>query len=367
MKPFRERNPIAVGLVSVGVLIVLMGFAFSLDRLPFLRGVYTVRAHFADAAGLTPDNEVRVAGLKVGKVNSVELAERDARGVTDRVLVEMEVSDGIDLGDRTEGEIKLKTILGAKFVELVPKGSEALDGVIPLERTRIPFEIYEVANRTVGTIGELDADALNESLRALADLFDDPDGNLGRALDGLSAATDGLKEREAEIEDLVRYGSDILETLGSRSEALGRIFDSGAELLGALSARRDSLARFVDGSNQLAAELSDLLADTRGDLDPALEALHRTLLVVRKDIAPLEDALRTLGPAAKSFGSVFLQGHWGDVWIQTILDLPLPPILPGGPAGTTGTARAGAGPTGAPATGAGSPADLAAILMGGGA
>jgi phospholipid/cholesterol/gamma-HCH transport system substrate-binding protein len=364
VKPFRERNPIYVGLISVAVLTIAMAFAFSLNRFTFLRRVHDVKAEFADAAGLTPDNEVRVAGLKVGKVKSVELAEPDRRGVTDRVVVVMEVSNGLELGDFTEGEIKLKTILGSKFVELVPKGSDELEGVIPLARTRIPFELYEVTNRTVGSLGEVDAKALNDGLRELAELFDDPEGNLGRAMDGLSKATKGLKDRQAEFEDLIRSGGEILETLGSRSEALGRIFDSGAELLAALSARRDALARFVSGSNDLAAELSDLLDSTRADLDPALEDLHRTLLVVRKDIKPLEDALKTLGPGAKSFGSVFLQGHWGDIWIQTILDLPIPPILPVGtgldvPISADGTTEANArSPTAA---------ELAAILMGGAA
>jgi hypothetical protein len=74
VKPFRERNPILVGVISVAVLVAAMLFALSLNRLTFLRGVYTVKADFADASGLTPDNEVRVAGLKVGKVDSVELA-----------------------------------------------------------------------------------------------------------------------------------------------------------------------------------------------------------------------------------------------------------------------------------------------------
>ena len=354
-----ERSPIVVGLVSVGVLTIAMMFAFSLNRLTFLRRVHAISADFADAAGLTAENEVRVAGLKVGKVKSVELAEPDAHGVTDRVHVVMEISNGLELGNLTEGEIKLKTILGSKFVELVPKGSEPLDATIPLERTRIPFEIYEVANRTVATVGELDAKALNDGLRELAELFDDPNGNLGRAMDGLSKATKGLKEREGDFEDLVKYGGQILETLGSRSDALGRIFDSGAELLAALSARRDALSRFVHGSNALAAELSDLLHSTRADLDPALEDLHRTLLVVRKDIAPLEDALKTLGPGAKGFGSAFLQGHWGDIWIQTILDLPIPPIVPGGvasPASSSTTSASGARP---------SSAELAAILADG--
>jgi phospholipid/cholesterol/gamma-HCH transport system substrate-binding protein len=332
MKPFRERNPIVVGLISVAVLTVLMGFAFSLNRFTFFRGVYDVEADFADAAGLTPENEVRVAGLKVGKVKSVGLAQaRD--GIVDRVRVVMEIDSDIELGDLTEAEIKLKTILGQKFVDVVPKGDAPFvreESIIPLDRTRIPFELYEVTNRAVDSVGRVDADALNSALRELSTLFEDPNGNLGRALDGLSKASKGLADREPELNTLVVDGGKVLEVLGSRSEALGRIFDSASELLGALSARSDALRRFVSGSDALARELSDLLKDTRSDLDPALRDLHTTLEVVRKDLGPLEKAVEALGPSARSFGEAFLQGHWGDVWLQSVLDLPLPPLVPFG-------------------------------------
>ena len=338
MKPFRERNPIVVGLVSVAVLAVLMLFAFSLNRFTFLRGVYTIEADFADAAGLTPENEVRVAGLKVGKVRSVELASAGGTSsagarVFDRVRVVMEISSGVKLGHLTEAEIKLKTILGSKFVDIVPRGNAPYVRAgerIPLQRTRIPFELYEVTNRTVATVGELDAEALNDSLRELADLTEDPEGDLGRALRGLARASQGLADRDAELQELIRSGSRILEVLGSRSEALGRIFDSGAELLTALAERRDALARFVRGSDRLAAELSDLIRSTRSDLDPALRDLHEVLEVVRADLAPLERAVEILGPTARSFGRAFTQGHWADIWIQSVLDIPVPPVTPGG-------------------------------------
>jgi phospholipid/cholesterol/gamma-HCH transport system substrate-binding protein len=141
MKPFRERNPIVVGLISVSVLAVAMLFAFSLNKFTFFRGVREVSADFADAAGLNADNEVRVAGLKVGKVKSIDLIDPDSKGVVDRVRVVMEVNRGLKLGSDTEAEIKLKTILGAKFVDVVPIGGAPFIGtsdVIPLSRTRIP-------------------------------------------------------------------------------------------------------------------------------------------------------------------------------------------------------------------------------------
>lgn len=349
-RPFRERNPIAVGAVSVAVLTVAMLFAFSLDRFTFLRGVYVVHADFADAAGLTPENEVRVAGLKVGKVRAIELAgpapdssaaalglqaqPGDGPGepaVRDRVRVTMEIANDVRLGTASTAEIKLKTLLGSKFLDISPRGGapflEAGD-VIPLSRTIVPFEIYQATNRTVGTIGALDAQALNDMFRELATITDDPEGNLGRLLDGLAKATAALSDRDAELESLLRGADEVAGVLSARSEELGRIIDAGARLLGELAERRGALKDFVRGTDRVAAELSDLLASTRTDLDPALRDLHELLLVVADNLDPVQAALRGLGAGAESFGRVFTNGTWGEVWLASALGLPLPPGVP---------------------------------------
>jgi len=345
VRPFRERNPIAVGLVSIAVLSVAMLFAFSLDRLTFLRGVYLIEADFADASGLTPDNEVRVAGLRVGKVRDIRLVGPDdlqalpgaprAQGAAkvDRVRVTMEIEDGVRLGNATTGEIKLKTLLGAKFVDLRPRGGAPFlmdGGLIPLDRTSIPFEIYEIINRTVEQFGRLDSDALNEALRKLAAVTEDPDGNLGRALDGLAEATAALSERDAELDSLLQGSDTLLAALATRSEELGRIIDSSSRVLGVLEERRQNVRRFVRGTDQVARELSSLLRSTRGSLDPALKDLHAVLEVVSRNYDPLEEVVRTLGPGAESFGRIFTQGTWGDVWLQSLIvplpTLPSPPV-----------------------------------------
>jgi hypothetical protein len=50
------------------------------------------------------------------------------------------------------------------------------------------------------------------------------------------------------------------------------------------------------------------------------------LQVVRADLGPLEQAVKVLGPSAQSFARVFTNGTWGDVYLQTILNLPVPPL-----------------------------------------
>jgi phospholipid/cholesterol/gamma-HCH transport system substrate-binding protein len=333
MRPFRERSPFWVGGISVAVLAGLMLFAFSLNRFPFLTRVYLVKADFADAAGLTPENEVRVAGLKVGKVRDVALAG-------DRVRVTMEIRNAVKLGQASTAEIKLKTLLGAKFVAVDPKGGRPYVGSgdrIPLRRTAVPFELYQVTNKTVDTVGRLDGRALNDALRELAKLTEDPDGNFGRAFDGLSKAIGAVAERDRDLESLLQNGDTLLGALASRSESLGRILDGGSKVLTALAERRQALKDFVAGSDRASAQLSSLLRNTHASLDPALQALHAVLQVVASNETPqqkynnlsnLEEALRVLGPDSESFGRVFTAGTWADVFTETIEGLPVPPGLP---------------------------------------
>jgi phospholipid/cholesterol/gamma-HCH transport system substrate-binding protein len=195
--------------------------------------------------------------------------------------------------------------------------------VIPLDRTVIPFEIYQVQNRSVSSLGELDADALNDALRELARVTEDPEGNLGRALQGLAEATEALAQRDTQLESLLGNAALVGDVLASRSEELGRIIDSGSQILGELQRRRESLKEFVRGTDRVAGELADLISDTRGDLDPALRDLHTALEVVRANFADLEDALVVLSVGSESFGRVFTQGEWGDVFLEGV-ELPLP-------------------------------------------
>jgi phospholipid/cholesterol/gamma-HCH transport system substrate-binding protein len=69
--PFRERNPVVIGAISLAVLAALILLAFRADDLPLIGGGDTYYAAFSEAGGLKPNDEVRVAGVRVGKVDAV--------------------------------------------------------------------------------------------------------------------------------------------------------------------------------------------------------------------------------------------------------------------------------------------------------
>src|SRR3954469_11830344 len=118
-KPFRDRNPVIIGAISLSVIAALVLLAFNAQSLPLIGGGTVYRAQFSEAAGLQPDDPVRVAGVKVGSVESLAL-EHGA------VTVEFRVKNAF-VADRSEAAIKLDTVLGEKYLALVPRGSGALD------------------------------------------------------------------------------------------------------------------------------------------------------------------------------------------------------------------------------------------------
>ena len=218
MKPMTERNPLIVGAVGAGgVAAVLLG-ALNFDRLPVVHDATDYSAYFADAAGLQPDAPVQVAGLRVGQVASISLDGP-------RVLVSFDVDDDVRLGDRTEAAIKTKTVLGAKYVEIVPRGQGTQSGPIPLERTTSPYQLTDVLGDLATTINGLDTGELSASLATLAETFSDTPPELRLAADGVALFADTLNERDEQLRSL-------LDNVGTVSGVLAERSDQIVQLLG---------------------------------------------------------------------------------------------------------------------------------------
>lgn len=134
MKPMSERNPIAVGAVGCSLVAAALLGALNYDKLPLFDRSRDYAAYFEDAAGLRPDSPVEVSGLRVGQVSRITLDGN-------QVLVNFRLDDGIQVGDRSEAAIKTKTLLGAKFIEITPRGEGHQSAPIPIERTTSPTSL----------------------------------------------------------------------------------------------------------------------------------------------------------------------------------------------------------------------------------
>lgn len=333
MTSFRDRDPINIGIISILVLGGLLVLAFSFKTLPFIARTYTLTAEFADAAGLIRDNEVRVAGIKVGRVARIELGR-------DRVLVSLDIRRGIDIPRESTAEISLKTLLGTKYVliDATKTGPPLSDGDrIPLEHTTIPFEIYQVANSAVDLLSDVDGAQLNEAFKALADVTADPDRNLARTLDGAAKVLGTLGGKREAIDTLIRQGERVLDALDASTPDIEAIIRHSNVVMEVLARRRGVVRSLLRNTELLANQLGTLLRDKRPELDSILEDLHATLKIVDASLGQLQQALTLVGPSSEAFARIAWKGRWAQICTMALeANLPLlPPIALGtGPPGS---------------------------------
>ncbi|MCW2842895.1 MAG: virulence factor Mce family protein, partial [Nocardioides sp.] len=189
--PFRERNPVIVGAVSLAVIFLLILSAFRAQDLPLIGGGDTYYAAFSESGGLKANDEVRIAGVRVGKVESVELEG-------DHVKVTFRVKTDSDFGTETRADIKVKTLLGAMYLSLEPAGAGQLkaDSEIPVERTSSPYNVVDAFSGLAATSEKIDTDQLAKSLTTLADLSRNTPEEFKGALDGVSALSSNIAARD---------------------------------------------------------------------------------------------------------------------------------------------------------------------------
>ena len=301
MKPMTERNPLIVGAVGAGsVAVVLLG-ALNFDQLPVLHGATDYSAYFADAAGLQPDAPVQVAGLRVGQVGSISLDGP-------RVLVTFDVDDDVRLGDRTEAAIKTKTVLGAKYVEIVPRGQGAQSGPIPLERTTSPYQLTDVLGDLATTINGLDTDELSTSLATLAETFSDTPPQLRLAVDGVARFADTLNERDEQLRSLLDNVSTVSGVLAERSDQIVQLVADTNALLEQLRRQSTSLDQISGNISAVARQLKGFIAESRPAFKPALDKLNGVLAIVENRKEKLQESITRLNAYSMSLGESISSG-----------------------------------------------------------
>ena len=315
--PFRERNPVIVGAVSLVVLALVMLAAFRAQDLPLIGGGDTYYAAFSESGGLQPNDEVRIAGVRVGKVESVDLDG-------DHVRVTFRVDTPSEFGDDTHAAIKVKTLLGAMYLALEPAGSGQLDegSEIPVERTSSPYDVVEAFEGLAETSDKIDTDRLAKSLTTLADLSRNTPEEFRQALDGVSRLSANIAARDQQINSLLTNLKRVTGVLNERDADIVGLMKDSDVLFRALVARRDAVHELLVATAQLSKELSALIEQSRADLKPALTHVDNVLAVLNKNEDNLDNSLRLMAPFYRVFASTLGGGPWFDTYIQNMPPVP---------------------------------------------
>jgi virulence factor Mce-like protein len=299
----KPRSPVAVGVISLIVALLIVFFGFTKD-IPFTTP-FQVRATFQSANSIRPNSPVRIAGVQVGKVKSVEAEEG-----TDAAVVVLEINDaGLPIHADATAKIRPRIFLeGNFFVDLKPGSPSAPilkdGGTLKVTQTATPVQLDEVLTALQSDSREdlkdlLDglAVALTSKPTAAEDRDSDPSARGETAAKSFNDAYDDIPVAE-------RSTAQVLEGLLGIEPGrdLSRLIDGTARTTGALIRNETALRGLITNFNitmaAFASEADNLQASIR-ELPGTLETANRALSSLNAAFPPTRQFARDILPGVR--------------------------------------------------------------------
>lgn len=285
---------VVIGLVVLGVRSV--------------GGDPSYHARLRHAAGIEAGDDVRMAGLKVGKVVAVE-ADRDQ---VDVAFVLSEAPEDLGLTGDSTVEVKLLSILGQRFLSLTPGSGEVLaDGAtIAVDQALDSYTIERFWLETTPQVEALDLDRIQEAVDVLAtDLSVSPTA-LRDAVDGIAGVSSIVKDREEQLDHLLSSTRAVTSLVLDQTDELDRVMANGTAVLVMVQQRKETLRVLLRDAHRFVTGLTALVRESAPQLAPALRELRTVLGVLRKHRAQLDRTLELAGPTMRVFTNATGDGPW---------------------------------------------------------
>lgn len=297
---------------------------------PLDANTFTLTARFDDVTGLLPNDEVKIAGVEVGKVTKV---------TTDngRALVRFQVDK--DYEDRlpidTTASIRWRNLIGQRFLYLIPGTASTM-----LEPGEEVCEELRCENDSVANLGDLfnklgpivvalDEGKVNEFLEAVTQALEGNTDSFGQILRDLSTVSSGLATRDAEIASLIEDFNVVAGTVATRDQQIRTLIDNLAVLAQTFSDNTTVVDQALSEFASFSTDLNTLVETNRAQIDRIIANLDDT---VDSEVIPRLGAIQgALDGFDELTRAVFNAGRNGEWLNQDILCADLGPPPAGSP------------------------------------
>jgi virulence factor Mce-like protein len=291
MSSFKERDPRPIAVIGLVVLTLATLVGLNAARLPLLHPTHTYTLELADSVGLQPGNDVSIAGIRVGHVTGVKV-------VGDKVVVTVDVEAGQRLGDATTASVELATLLGTKYVALVPAGDAPLTGAIPLSRTSVPFELPALLTQLGSSAGTFDQETIQKALATLTETMHAVQPSLQPLLDGLAQLSTTVAGKDKQLGSLLTASKTVTASLAEEDDRLVAVMGD-ADLVLLLVGRLAGAWLSEGGSGlELAADFSRSTSVYEGNPVTVLGVTSGRVVALEPDGAVVHVRIR-LNPGVK--------------------------------------------------------------------
>jgi phospholipid/cholesterol/gamma-HCH transport system substrate-binding protein len=284
------------GLLTLAIAAVIVDVSTE-DRM-------TLTAKFGDATGLVAGDEVRISGVKVGVVDSIELTPDGFAEVAVRV------SRALEIPDDSEIAVRWLNLIGQRQVDIFRGTSSTMlaDGDA-FRNTRDVLDLIGLSDKLAPFAQALDPDGLNELFETVFVMLDGNEDNIAELLTNLDVILAALAERDATIGRLVDNAEVLTSALAVRDEQIAGMIDNLVLVAETFASSTDLIAQAMDDGAQIATDLQQFLASNRPDIRRYLDGFE---VVAHYATERLDLLAHVIEEMALTLPPFFDVTRWGD-------------------------------------------------------
>lgn len=271
-----------LGTVVVATAVVALGATTLFYTHPV--GQRTVAFETTDAAALSTGQEVRVAGITVGKVTKVSFRP-------DTVLVEAQVSDDTFIGDDSHVEVRMLTPVGGYAVTVVPLGRAPLGSrVIPVDHVTVPYSIGDVLQAAPHVTDKVDGATVDANIDQVAQALQHNSTSVGSLISGMNSIAAVMDRQRGQVEQITGLASEYLKSFDANRDF---VFDLIRQIDIVVSTYNNAHVGF----NEAYSLLGDVLMRVQPEMKFYLDHKDQVRAVVDQVKKSIENLDTTMGPA----------------------------------------------------------------------
>jgi len=316
-----------VKLIIFMVVTSLMTFVLAATIGNFGGGKTTdYKVAFTDVTGLLPGNEVRIAGVRVGKVKKVALAKTNACGETDRLAqVTLQLDNGQTLTDGEDLHIRYRNLVGERYVAITedagtntPENPHRLicdkrsDGSL---RTTPALDLTVLFNGFKPLFQALDPTTINQVSMEIIKTLQGEGGTIDDLLAHTASLTTTLANKDAVIGRVVDNLSSVLDTIDKRDTDLSSLIQQLRRLAEGFAADRTEIGNSISGIGKLTEATAGLLSDVRPSLHSDIAQLNTLAGTLKQNNSTVEGVISRLPDKLNRIISTATYGGWFNFYL----------------------------------------------------
>ncbi len=286
----------SAALVKLIVFIVVtsiltLGLATTIGNIGF-GGNKEYKAVFGDVTGLLPGNEVRIAGVRVGQVTSIEVTD-DALA-----MVGFSLEDDREVAKSTIARLRYRNIVGERYIALT-EGTGSADALkagatIPLAQTRNALDLTVLFNGFRPLFQALDPESVNKAAFEIIQTLQGEGGTLEALMARTASLTNTLADRDAVVGRVLVNMEKVLGTVDDRGSELSDLVVQLRRLSAGFAEDRQAIGQSLDGISDLTSATAGLLRDVRGPLREDIRELGKLAVTLDDNKEIVDGVLQRL-------------------------------------------------------------------------